>query len=145
MLRRWYHPSANGRNVAADGRRVALFCRIGQAIGDSEATGHCAGRTGLRLIVTTANENAGKLRRVLGTIVAMMLAGSGFGLLGALIHPEMKANPPSWKNVDRRTREIAVHRVRLNLSRPIKPDQHVRVKTGAAPAEHVRPVRPTHL
>jgi hypothetical protein len=44
--------------------------------------------------MATADKDAGAFRRMLGTIVGLALAGSAFGLFGALIHPE-KANPPS--------------------------------------------------
>ena len=69
-----------------------------------------------------ANDNdkgAGTLRRVLGTIVALMLAGSALGMLGALVFPERNANPPSWKDADRR--ESAGQRVQPNSLRSINP------------------------
>jgi hypothetical protein len=93
--------------------------------------------------VTTAKE-AGTLRRVLGTIVALMLAGSALGLMGALIFPERQVPPPSWKDADRRTRERAPERVRLNVTPPIGRDQR-KVKNTSAPAVRTNPVRPTRL
>jgi len=94
--------------------------------------------------VTTAKE-AGTLRRVLGTIVALMLAGSALGLMGALIFPERQAPPPSWKDADKRTRERVPERVRLNVTPPIGRDQRDKVKNTSAPAVHTHPVRPTRL
>jgi hypothetical protein len=67
--------------------------------------------------MTTADNNELTVRRVLGTIVALMLAGSALGMLGALIHPE-KPNPPPWKEADRPPQGGAVQRVRLNPVRP---------------------------
>jgi hypothetical protein len=91
-------------------------------------------------------EGAGTLRRVLGTIVALMLIGSALGMLGALIYPDRKANLLSWKDADRQTGQSGLRHVRLNLARP--PIGHDQRKTGngaSAPSAHAHPVRPTHL
>jgi hypothetical protein len=99
-------------------------------------------------MVTTADMDAGdmdagRLRRVLGTIVAMMLAGSAFGLLGALIHPEWGAKPPAWTEAEKRPPATAPVPVRLDLTRPIGHPQGHGVQRALAPSKPAHPVRPT--
>jgi hypothetical protein len=99
-------------------------------------------------MVTTADMDAGdmdagRLRRVLGTIVAMMLAGSAFGLLGALIHPEWGAKPPAWTEAEKRPPATAPVPVRLDLTRPIDHPQGHGVQRALAPSKPAHPVRPT--
>ena len=93
--------------------------------------------------MTTADNDPGRLRRVLGTIVAMMLAGSAFGLLGALIYPEWGAKPPAWRDADKRTPRSAPVRVRLDLTRPIGHAKRHGVERPLAPPHQAHPVRPT--
>jgi hypothetical protein len=101
------------------------------------------GLHGSRFIVTTADMDAGRLRRVLGTIVAMMLAGSAFGLLGALIYPDWGAKPPAWTEADKRPPATAPVRVRLDLRPPIERAQGHGVQRALAPSKQAHPVRPT--
>jgi hypothetical protein len=70
------------------------------------------------LTKSTAANAEGTLRRVLGTIVGLMLAGSAFGMLGAIVFPGGNANPP-WRDVEKR--EIAAQRARPNPLRSDKP------------------------
>ena len=114
--------------------------------------------------VTTADRDTGTLRRVLGTIVAMMLAGSALGMLGAFIFPARQARPPPWEDADRQTRGSVPERVRQNLTRnkpaprgvAAKPvvDRitrrvgHVqphKMERALAPPGEAHPLRPTRL
>jgi hypothetical protein len=104
---------------------------------------HCAGRICSRFILTAADKDAGGLRRVLGTIVAMMLAGSALGLLGALIYPEWGAKPPAWSEADKRTPGRTPVPVRLELPRPTGHAQRHGVERALAPSGPTHPVRPT--
>ena len=97
--------------------------------------------------MTTADNDGTTVRRVLGTIVALMLAGSALGMLGALIHPE-KANPPPWKDADRHPQGGAVQRVRLNPMRPVSgdhPNRPERALVPSVPSGHAHLERPTRL
>lgn len=47
------------------------------------------------------------VRRVLGTMVALMLMGSGFGLLGVLVVPERNAYRPLPREIAKRIPESA--------------------------------------
>lgn len=71
---------------------------------------------------STASKDARTLmRRVFGTMVALMLAGSGLGLLGALVYPDGNANPPSSSDAERRMPESARQLVRQNSVRGVNP------------------------
>ena len=115
--------------------------------------------------MTTADMNTSAFRRVLGTIVAMMLAGSALGMLGALIFPDKQTSLPAWKDADRQSQRRALERVRLELTRnkpaqrgaaaakPVvdritHPSGHAKphkMERALAPPDQVHPVRPTRL
>jgi hypothetical protein len=94
--------------------------------------------------MTTADNNELTVRRVLGTIVALMLAGSALGMLGALIHPE-KPNPPPWKEADRPPQGGAVQRVRLNPARPTSGEHRNKPERALVPSGPPHAERPTRL
>jgi hypothetical protein len=71
------------------------------------------------LTKSTAGKDVGTLRRVLGTMVALMLAGGGLGVLGALVYPAKQANLPTWKDADRRA--SVLQQVRPNSVRSLNP------------------------
>lgn len=75
------------------------------------------------LTKSTAGKDVGTLRRVLGTMVALMLAGGGLGVLGALVYPAKQASLPTWKDADRRA--SILQQVRPNSVRNLNPTVRV--------------------
>jgi hypothetical protein len=60
-------------------------------------------------------------RRVLGTVVALILIGSALGMLGALVFPEKGTYPARWRDADRRPAQSPRQKVRPNSLRRINP------------------------
>jgi hypothetical protein len=71
-------------------------------------------------------------------MVALMLAGSGLGMLGALVYPQRTANPPPWRDADR-PGESVPQQVRLNMSRPIGHDRRVSIQRTNGVASRILP------
>ena len=127
----------------------AFFCLICRALRLPRrlATRMAAAVPGFMLTKSTAGNAEGTLRRVLGTIVGLMLAGSAFGMLGAIVFPERNVNPPPWRDAERR--ESTAQRARPNSVRSDKPAIKVVVHcnngrdTGALRDAHHRDGRPS--
>jgi hypothetical protein len=97
---------------------------------------------------STGGKDPGMLRRVLGTIVALMLAGSGLGLLGALVYPESQDRAPLTRDADSRMRPNVLQPsrlqpVRLNLAKPIGHERGNKTQRILAPSGQAKPLRPT--
>jgi hypothetical protein len=101
-----------------------LFRPIFRAIAIAEAINPTTGRI-IMLIKSTAGKDAGALRRVLGIMVGLMLAGAGLGLLGAIVFPELDTNRLPSSVADGRMPESARQLIRPRPLRTTSPTINV--------------------